>query len=182
MKTSRSLLFFTVLLAGATSLVAQQRTQPRSLFETLLNRSLLRPLGNSSMTQTITTPQGPVTIARTSLFDGTTGSFSATLTLPNNNTGSLSGSVTKSDTGIIITGSFTPPNSTQSGSFDISTQRTDNGFTSTKTITTPNGNTITQAVDLTRTADEISSTVTTTRNGQTTTRTQTIKRGEPPRG
>ena len=141
MKTPRLVLLFTACaLAVVPSLHAQSRF---NLIE-LLRRVTVRAPLNASATVTRPTPQGDLTVTTANTFNGTSGTFDTDITLPNNTTTSVSGTISITmDHSVSVSGSITGPGG-QSTSFTNMAAPSAGGVTISTTVTPPNGNTITR--------------------------------------
>lgn len=151
MKTPRLvLLFATLSLIGTTGLHAQARGNLREAIQRVVTRAPL----NATATVSRVTPQGTVTVTTGNTFNGTSGSFATTVTLPNSNTTSVAGTISVTPgTGATITGAVTGPGG-QSTSFTNTIAPTTGGFTVTSTVTPPSGNTVTMTHTLTPPDDQ----------------------------
>lgn len=141
MKTPRlALLLSAFALAVVPSLQAQSRF---NLME-LIRRATVRAPLNASTTVTRTTPQGDLTVTTANTFNGTSGTFDTDITLPNNTTTSVSGTISiTAGHNVSVSGSITGPGG-QSTSFTNMATPSAGGVTISTTVTPPNGNTITR--------------------------------------
>jgi hypothetical protein len=131
-------------LAFAPSLHAQARGNPRAL----LIRALTRAPLNTATTITRPTPVGEVTVTTENTFNGSSGTFSTEVTLPNGNTTGVEGTITTTPgTGVTVSGTLTGPGG-QSTDFTNSATPSAGGLTITSTVTPPSGNTVTHTVTL----------------------------------
>ena len=106
LKTSRLVPLFAVLaLAIGPSLQAQVRPVLQ-----LLRRTVDRAPLNASLSVTRATPEGEVTITTANTFNGTSGTFDTSITLPNNTTTSVSGTISVTPgSSVSVSGSVTGP-------------------------------------------------------------------------
>lgn len=141
MKTSRpALLFAALVLTLAPSVQAQSRG---SLIEAL-RRTVVRAPLNTNTTVTRSTPQGDVTITTQNTFNGSSGTFATSVSLPNSNTASLAGSINVTPgSGASVTGSLTGPGG-QSTLFTNTITASAGSLTVTSAVTPPSGNTLTR--------------------------------------
>ncbi|MDI1321046.1 MAG: hypothetical protein PSW75_12765 [bacterium] len=151
MKTSRlALLSSVIALAVVPSLQAQSRFNVQEFIRNIMTRTPL----NAASTVTRTTPQGgTVTVATTNTFNGTSGSFDTDITLPNNSTTSVTGTISITQgSGVSVSGSVTGPGGQSTSFINVATPSA-GGVTISSTVTPPNGNTLTRTNTLTPPAD-----------------------------
>lgn len=152
-----------IVVTIALTCASEAQAQSFRNFRGILTRATARQPLNSTATVTRPTPAGDITVTTNNTFDSSTGegNFDTQVTLPNNNTASLTGSISITPppdsvtpvSVVSVSGSFTSPGG-QNSSFSNTATFSGDSITVTSTMTPPSG--ITRTHTNTFTAPETS--------------------------
>lgn len=156
MKTRRiSLLLICLSVVIAPALQAQVRMTPADVFR----RAFARTPVNGSTSVTRATPQGDITVTSQNSFNGTSGTYGATLVMPNSRTASVSGTVSITNNHVAtVSGTVTGP-AGNTTSFTNTVTPAAGNITITTSMTPPSGNTVTHTTTITPPTPPVTDTV-----------------------